>query len=142
LCWGSFQLLAGRRFAVNNAFDMLRPGGNLVIMDVYPPDIDMIERYIGAEQAKKIAFIMRPFAMGESLQTFVCGQWMLRMKKTALSDTDAIEIPAVIPLSHALPGGSEMQCLCFTKPEMPSKVAVATVFKSGTTPRREVQSVV
>ena len=78
LWWGSFNMLAGRGRIMSNAFDLLKPMGRLVIMDVYPWE-PIPFKYVGAEGSKTLAFLSRSLDMAEDVKRWVTDQWTKKL---------------------------------------------------------------
>jgi len=120
LWWGSFQTLAGRGQGMSNAFDLLRPGGRFVIMDVYP-SFPIPFSFVGAEGAKFITFVSCPLDMGHDVKGWVNDKWIA--KAVPQSGTNPYPRIEVIEFAEQLSGTilpseywGELRSLCFKKP--------------------------
>lgn len=115
LWYCSFQLGRGRLRAIENAFDMLRDGGHLVIMDAYPFDNEMLGRYFGEKRATEIVWGSRTLDMGEDVKHLISSQWTLKWARAA--GAGRLERPRILESSALLSESpfTEMRGLCFTK---------------------------
>jgi SAM-dependent methyltransferase len=126
LWWGSFQIVAGRKMAINNAFDMLKEGGQLILMDVYPFNLaDMgLGKTLGEDKARRLAYISKPFDMGKDTINLVTKQWGLKaMQERLTAGLRGAEVGQPRPIEIIEFGERlgqtrflEMRCLCFTRP--------------------------
>jgi SAM-dependent methyltransferase len=123
LWWGSFNMLADRGMIMSNAFDLLKPHGRLVIMDVYPWE-PIPYSYVGARGAKLLAFLSRSLDMAEDVKRWVNDQWTKKIFREAGHSAAASFRPEVMELAENLisplvgnDAKREMRCLCFKKPD-------------------------
>ncbi len=120
LWWGSFQTLAGRGQVLSNTFDLLRPGGRFVIMDVYPT-FPIPFGYVGAEGSKLISFVSCPLDMSSDVKGWVRDKWMAkmdgRMRNNPHPRIEVIEFAEQLK-GDILPADywGEMRSICFKKP--------------------------
>jgi SAM-dependent methyltransferase len=127
LWWGSFQIAAGRKMAIDNAFDLLKEGGHFIIIDVYPFNMGDLGKRLGEDKAKRLAYISKPFDMGRDLKRLVTNQWGYKVIQKRLtshlnSPTEPgqpRQIEIVEDAERFGPGAyTQMRCLCFTKPRI------------------------
>ncbi|MDD5339954.1 MAG: class I SAM-dependent methyltransferase [Candidatus ainarchaeum sp.] len=127
LWWGSFQIAAGRKMAIDNAFDLLKEGGHFIIIDVYPFNMGDLGKRLGEDKAKRLAYISKPFDMGYDLKRLVTKQWGYKVIQERLtrhlnSPTEPgqpRQIDIVEDAERFGPGAyTQMRCLCFTKPRI------------------------
>jgi len=122
LWWGSFQIVAGRKMSINNAFDLLREGGHLVLLDIYPVSRTDLAHALGEETAGMLAQISKPLDMQEGVKEIVTNEWTLKalQERQARGLTDArsirVDIREFGKRMDDEGAFREMRCLCFTRP--------------------------
>jgi hypothetical protein len=125
LWWGSVHSSSSRGHIMSNAFNLLKPGGAFVLIDVYPTK-PIPSAYVGGNESALLQYLSRAVDMNGDLEGWVKDQWIKAAGEIASPEVcsslqiDAGRVTVALKDAHTEDDEKcEMKCLYFTKPRIP-----------------------